>query len=137
MKIEFLKEEDIYETTLLIKRCFPEVNIEKIPSFHDINWNENMILIAKMENKVVGHIWIQKLYDFYKQEHYFYLMYVCVDEKYRRRNIATKLLEIVEKLKEQYHISYITFTSGKNRVAAQNLYKKLNYYEKNSVVFKK
>ena len=56
MKIEFLKEEDIYETTLLIKRCFPEVNIEKTPSFHDINWNENMILIAKMENKVVGHI---------------------------------------------------------------------------------
>ena len=137
MKIEFLKEEDIYETTLLIKRCFPEVNIEKTPSFHDINWNENMILIAKMENKVVGHIWIQKLYDFYKQEYYFYLMYVCVDEKYRRRNIATKLLETVEKLKEQYHISYITFTSVKNRVAAQNLYKKLNYYEKNSVVFKK
>ena len=93
------------------------------------------MIVAKIENRVIGHIWIQKQYDFYKQVFYFYLMYICVEERYRHQGVASAMLKWVEVLKERQNIAYITFTSGNKRVAAQTLYRKLGYEKKDSSVF--
>lgn len=135
MVVELLQEKDKHAVYSLLRQCFPNVKLQEAFDFKKIDFTHNIVIVAKTENNIVGHIWIQKQYDFYKDEYYFYLMYICVDENYRHQGVATSMLKWVETLKEQQHIAYITFTSSQKKVAAQALYRKLGYIEKDSSVF--
>ena len=135
MVVELLQEKDKQAVCSLLRQCFPNVKLQEAFDFKKIDFTHNIVIVAKIENNIVGHIWIQKQYDFYKDEYYFYLMYICVDENYRHQGVATSMLKWVETLKEKQHIAYITFTSSQKKVAAQALYRKLGYIEKDSSVF--
>ena len=65
----------------------------------------------------------------------FYLDYVAVLEKYRRKGIATLMLQEVEKLAKKEKISFIEFTSNSKRLEAIKLYSSLNYNIKDTNVF--
>lgn len=55
---------------------------------------------------------------------------VCVDEKYRRMKIATKLLAKAEEIvKNEYNIDRIWLFSGYHREGAHKLYRSLGYDE--------
>ena len=135
MVVELLQEKDKHAVCSLLRQCFSNVKLQEAFDFKKIDFTHNIVIVAKIENNIVGHIWIQKQYDFYKDEYYFYLMYICVDENYRHQGVATSMLKWVETLKEKQHIAYITFTSSQKKVAAQALYRKLGYIEKDSSVF--
>lgn len=135
MIIELLQKQDKEAVCSLLKQCFPTTKVKDDINFEAIDLTHNIVIVAKQEKQVIGHIWIQKQYDIYKQVFYFYLMYICVDERYRRHGVATAMLKYVEALKETHHISYITFTSGNQRIEAQNLYRKLCYEKKDSSIF--
>lgn len=135
MTIELLQEQDKQAVCSLLQRCFPNTKVQDDFDFQKIDSKHNIVIVAKIENRVIGHIWIQKQYDFYKQVFYFYLMYICVEERYRHQGVASAMLKWVEVLKERQNIAYITFTSGNKRVAAQTLYRKLGYEKKDSSVF--
>ncbi len=136
MRLELLKEADMTKTIALLKTCFPEVSFSSSFSMEQIEKHQR-ILIAKEEEHVIGHIWIQKQFDFYRQVDYFYLMYICVDPKYRRHGVATAMLTEVETWMEKEQVDYILFTSNRERKEALSLYRKLNYVEKGSFVFQK
>ena len=135
MKIEYLREKDIKEVCALLRQCFPNSQIKDDFDFQMIDKKYDIVLVAKIEDHVVGHIWIQKQYDFYKHAFYFYLMYVCVDIKYRKQGIATSMLKQVELLKKQQQVSHIMFTSGNQRTEALSLYQKLGFQKKDSSLF--
>lgn len=135
MIIEKLKKEDLLETIQLVKKNFPNCTIKEDIAFEDIDWNRNMVLVAKEKDQVVGHVWIQKIYDFYLQNYYYYLMYVCVCETYQNQGIGTRLLKEVEKKKQEEKIAYLLFTSNQKRSAANHLYQKLGYTKKDSFVY--
>lgn len=66
------------------------------------------------------------------------LWYVCVDEKYRRRKIATKLLQKAEEvIKSEYNVGRIWLFSGFKRECAHKLYKSLDYDENRDKAFVK
>ena len=137
MKIEYLREKDIKEVCALLRQCFPNSQIKDDFDFQMIDKKYDIVLVAKIEDRVVGHIWIQKQFDFYRQVDYFYLMYICVDPKYRRHGVATAMLTEVETWMEKEQVDYILFTSNRERKEALSLYRKLNYVEKGSFVFQK
>lgn len=134
MEITFLKPEDSKETLALLQESFPTVSFQNEIQLEKIGEN-NIVLLAKENHHVVGHIWIQKQYDFYKHCDYFYFMYICVKSEYRHLGIATRLIEEAERLKQEMNVSYITFTSGQARTEANQLYQKLGYEKKDSNVY--
>ena len=62
MRLELLKEADMTKTIALLKTCFPEVSFSPSFSMEQIE-KPQRILIAKEEEHVIGHIWIQKQFD--------------------------------------------------------------------------
>ncbi|MBS7021096.1 MAG: GNAT family N-acetyltransferase [Firmicutes bacterium] len=134
MEIIYLKPNDLEETIALLKENFPNSSFQNNINFSKIEPN-NMVIIAKYDNHIIGHTLIQKQYDIYSDCYYFYLMYICVKMEYRNLGCATKMLEKVEQLKKEQNISYITFTSRKTRVEANQLYQKLGYQLKDSNVY--
>ena len=81
---------------------FEEV-VELLKSSFDINNNIDLIednansfsIIATIDEKVVGHIRVDKLKNIGKNCYYYYLNYICVDSNYQNKNIGTALLNYI------------------------------------------
>jgi len=68
------------------------------------------LIVAEVDGNVVGYI------TGYKGKRYFYLPYGAVDKRYRRKGIATALMQYVEKLalkERKKYVFYSVFTSNK------------------------
>lgn len=102
-----------------------------------IKKENNIELIALKDNKIVGYLILSKNYDVIDNIIYGYINYVCVLEQYRNHDIATKLLEKVFEICKQDNIKYVELTSNKHRVAANNLYTKLEFKIRDTNVFRK
>ena len=61
---------------------------------------------------------------------------VVVDERYRRRGIGTKLVEILISKGRKLKLKYIDLTSGPNRVETHQLYKSLGFVQRETHVFR-
>ncbi len=101
------------------------------------NNNNNIELVADINNEIVGYLTINKLYDSVKNIKYCYINYVCVKKEYRNLGIGTKLLQKVDEICRENNISYIELTSNGSRIEAQNLYKKMGFELRNTNVFRK
>lgn len=123
---------------------FEEV-VKLLKSIFDINNNIDLIednansfsIIATIDEKVVGHIRVDKLKNIGKNCYYYYLNYICVDSNYQNMNIATKMLEFIFKKAKEDNISYIELTSKSSREAANHLYLKTGFVIRDTNVFKK
>ncbi len=112
---------------------FQAFNIEK-DNFYGDNFKE---LVAVFDGKVVGYLLLTKVYNPIKKVFYFIVDNVCVLSSYRGQGIGKKLLDYVDKVAKEDNISYITLTSGYQRLAAHKLYEKCGYIKLESNIFKK
>ena len=94
-------------------------------------------IIAIINEKVVGHIRVDKLKNICKNNYYYLLNFICVDTNYQNMNIATKMLEFIFKKAKEDNISYIELTSKSSREAANHLYLKTGFVIRDTNVFKK
>ena len=81
-------------------------------------------LFALYGDEVVGYI------DYLLTFNSATIMQICVDQKYRRKHIASLLLEEMENSfpKEgENRVDFVTLEVRKSNIAAQELYKKFNY----------
>lgn len=101
-----------------------------------ITTDNNIELVALIENKVVGFLILTKLYDVLENNYYGYINYVCVKEEYRNQKIATKLLEKALVISRNENFSYLELTSNSSRKPAQHLYQKLGFVKRNTDVFR-
>ena len=99
--------------------------------------DNNIELVATIDNKVVGYIILNKLYDVVDGIYYGHINFYCVLEKYRNKKIGTKLLEEVFNICKKEDIKYLELTSNSSRVVAHHLYKKLGFNIRNTNVFRK
>jgi ribosomal-protein-alanine N-acetyltransferase len=116
--IREINEEDRSYLYSIIKREFNFI-YDKDSSFS--NW-----LIYVENDKIIGFINFDTIYERAELE------YIYVEKEYRRKNIATKLLESMWKILEKKDIHSITLEVNCNNAAAIKFYEK-NGFEKVSV----
>ena len=90
--------------------------------YHDNPFSN--FLFALYGDEVVGYI------DYLLTFNSATIMQICVDQKYRRKHIASLLLEEMENTfpKEgENRVDFVTLEVRKSNIAAQELYKKYNY----------
>ena len=92
-------------------------NFDKLNNINELIENNN-ILGYYNDNKLVGMLIFNKLYETID------ILYLIVDENYRRKHIASNLLEYLINNYEFYHIM---LEVNINNINAINLYKKYNF----------
>lgn len=134
MEIRILDENN-ESLSNLINECF-NINISPINVLD--SKSRNVRFLCAFENDIViGNIMITTLFDPVKNIKSYYLNYVSVLEKYRKKGIATTLLKYVEYLAIKENISYIELTSNSKRIDATRLYLKLGYKIRETNIFLK
>ncbi len=124
------KAKDLEDVNALLKEVYDRERKGK-------TLDNNIELVALVEQKVVGYIILNKLYDVVDGIYYGHINFYCVLEKYRNKKIGTKLLEEVFNICKKEDITYLELTSNSSRVAAHHLYKKLGFNIRNTNVFRK
>ena len=124
--IKIVKKDEKYfsDYVRLQNECFihPYTLKNMDDEYHDNPFSN--FLFALYGDEVVGYI------DYLLTFNSATIMQICVDQKYRRKHIASLLLEEMEKTfpKEgENRVDFVTLEVRKSNIAAQELYKKFNY----------
>ena len=132
IRIEILHKKDFKKARNLVKRCFDTY----------LNYNKSgdmrlgdFSIIAKDEDEVVGNILVQKIYDPYIDRVSYFLQDVCVDEKYRGMDIATKMIDKVKEIAKKRNVESIMLTCNKKRKEACGLYLKTKFEKRETEVY--
>lgn len=99
--------------------------------------DQDIELIAVVDDKVVGYLVLNRLIDGIRGVNYFYVNYVCTHPNFRNQHIATKMFEKVFSLCKETGVAYLELTSNPKRVAAHHLYDKLGFQVRETDVFRK
>ena len=117
------------------------VNIVLYEAFNttkdNFNYDNIKEVVALLDNQVVGYLLLTKVYNPIKKIFYFIVDNVCVLSTCRGKGIGKKMLDFVDNIAKEDNISYITLTSGYQRIAAHKLYEKCGYVKRESNIFKK
>ena len=124
--IKIVKKDEKYfsDYVRLQNECFihPYTLKNMDDEYHDNPFSN--FLFALYGDEVVGYI------DYLLTFNSATIMQICVDQKYRRKHIASLLLEEMENTfpKEgENRVDFVTLEVRKSNIAAQELYKKFNY----------
>lgn len=132
MEVERLKTKDINSYKDFVKDVFGyTVTTKNITEA----MKKNIILVLKLERKVIASITLEEKYEYIKGKKYYYATYFGVLNDYRRMGFATKIFEFVEEMVSKNNIDYIELTSGNQRKEAYNFYSKNNFRVKDTTVF--
>ena len=124
--IKIVKKDEKYfsDYVRLQNECFihPYTLKNMDDEYHDNPFSN--FLFALYGDEVVGYI------DYLLTFNSATIMQICVDQKYRRKHIASLLLKEMENTfpKEgENRVDFVTLEVRKSNIAAQELYKKFNY----------
>ncbi len=102
---------------------------------HDRN---QIYLVGEVEGKIIAHTKITIIPTIYeKMNTYAILNHVCVKEEYRRHNIATKMLDVCEKICKEKNCVAMELWSMNFRQAAHECYKKYGFVVNDAKFFSK
>ena len=133
MKIEFRVAtiDDVENIIDLCNECFNEnTSIEYAKKiFNETKNNPNDIyLIGSVDGNVIAHAKITIIKTMYEDMNtYSILNHVCVKPEYRRHKIATKMLEVIEKICKEKGCKKMELWSNNVRKAAHACYKNYGF----------
>lgn len=102
----------------------------------NIKSRKGIFLVAEIDNKIVGLIDGYIMESIYYNEKISYLAHLCVDEKYRNKEIGSKLIEEFSEISKKKGAKYITLSAFEKNIPATNLYNK-HGFESYSVYYMK
>lgn len=141
LKFKIAGINDIKGIIELCNDCFGDnTKIEDaLKTFEKTQNDPNIIhIIGEIDGKIVAHARIQIIETmFNKMDTYAVLNHVCVNGKYRRRNIATKMLKVIEKVCKEKNCTTIKLWSRNFREAAHACYKKYGFVVDDAAFFSK
>ena len=143
MEVTFKKAsiEDVEGLVGLCNECFEEnTSLEYAKDlFKKTESDPNNIYLIGIENgKVIAHTKITIIRTIFEDMNtYAILNHVCVKPEYRRHNLATRMLEIVEKICIDQDCKTIKLWSNNIRVPAHKCYKKFGFILKEAGFFDK
>lgn len=94
--------------------------------------------LAINDRKVVGHVLVEKRFDFINYKYYYILSHFCIKREYRRLGIGTALIKRLENHARRNKIYYLEFVPG--NVSVKSLgFLKFNHFnkKKDNIFFKK
>lgn len=134
METVFRKAEtkDVEGIIELCNECFFEDTDVKFAKkvFHETKDSENDIyLVGIIDKQIIAHAKITIIKTMYKEMGtYSILNHVCVKPEFRRRNIATKMLEEIEKICIDKGCNKMELWSNNVRTAAHACYKNYGFH---------
>jgi len=135
MKIRWIKEEEIKEALKVLAESFPVDTTEK--KVKDSLNEKNRILVAVLENEIVGVVVIKKEENFIENVISFHLDNICVKPTMQNKNIASTMLQEIECIAKEEQVDYIDLTSSNYRKVAHHVYLKNGYERRESCLFRK
>lgn len=136
MIIERLKEKDLKQYKTLIDEAFDESN--DIDSYYnyDENSDKYIILVAKVDDKIVGSVTFYKLdlftFDFQPSLEIFN---VAVLKEYRKQKIAKKLFEYAFSYAKDNGYKQVYLTCLDSAISAHKLYESVGMEKTSSVKY--
>ena len=101
-----------------------------------IKSRKGIFLVAEIDNKIVGLIDGYIMESIYYNEKISSLAHLCVDEKYRNKEIGSKLIEEFSEISKKKGVKYVTLSAFEKNIPATNLYNK-HGFESYSVYYMK
>lgn len=133
MKVDFkiASMEDVEGIIELCNECFFEetsLDYAKHMFQKSMNNPNDIYLIGIVDGKIIAHSKITIIETIYqKMNVYAILNHVCVKPEYRRNNIATEMLDKIEKICLEHGCKTIELWSNNVRVPAHACYKKYGF----------
>lgn len=131
LKFKIATINDVKGIIELCNDCFGDnTNLnDAIEIFEKTINDPNIIhIIGEIDGKIVAHTRIQIIQTMFKgMDTYAILNHVCVNGKYRRHNIATKMLNVITKVCKERNCKTIKLWSMNFREAAHACYKKYGF----------
>ncbi len=127
--IRFYKDSDYESVNRFLSSFDSNIDLNSNPFYKCLVYEENGILGVILFEEIYGRIELD---------------YIIVDYIYRRRGIASKLMDYLINYAINNNISNITLEVNENNISALNLYKKYkfemvsrreNYYKDNDAIF--
>lgn len=131
VEIRQMKESELSQVARLVQQVF---GYDAIPQMLD---SGDFSVVAVVGGNIVGQILVHPIVDPFLNRTQYYLQDVCVDEEYRGKGIASKMMHFVFDFAQENHIFRIFLTSSRNRLDAHALYEKFGFYVRNSDIFAK
>lgn len=133
--------DDVEGIITLCNECFNEttdINLAKERYKLTEDDRNQIYIVGEIENKIVAHARIQIIKTIYDDMGiYAILNHVCVKPDYRRHNLATKMLEYIEKVCLEKQCNSIKLWSRNFRIPAHECYKKFGFTPDDSTFFYK
>ena len=135
------KREDIRGIVDLCNECFDEKTsyeyAEKV--FLETAMDPNNIYLIGIENgKIIAHTKISIIRTIFNDMNtYSILNHVCVKPEYRRHNLATRMLEIIETICIDQECTSMKLWSNNTRVPAHKCYQKFGFQKEDAGFFEK
>ena len=128
---ELLTRKDFHETYDLCQRVFGDSPVvEKVWDvfMSCVDDKHYRMIVGKVDGKIVAYTTMILFHNVFDGPYpVATLWYVCVDEAYRRKGIATALFKEIECIARQEKCEIIYFTSLKDNVGAHAFYKAAGY----------
>ncbi|MGN0534929.1 MAG: GNAT family N-acetyltransferase [Eubacterium sp.] len=114
-----------------------ETTLEEIKNSLSNN-SQEIIVVAEEENLLVGFVCVQIKRSFCYSDVYAEITEVFVEEKFRRKGLASKMITFAENYcRENYKLHSFELLTGKENTPAQKLYRSIGYTEKSELLFGK
>ncbi|MCH5265836.1 MAG: GNAT family N-acetyltransferase [Lachnospiraceae bacterium] len=98
------------------------------------NNEQEVIVVAEEDNILVGFVCVQLKKSFCYSDYLPEITEVFVDENYRRRKIASKMIAFAETYcRENYPLHKFELLTGKKNAKAQALYASLGYCDEGEI----
>ena len=141
MKFRKATENDIEAIIALCNECFEEntsLDYAKRVYKETKNDNNQIYIVGEVDNKIVAHSKITIIPTIYeKMNTYSILNHICVKPEYRRHNIATKMLEVCERISKEKKCVAMELWSMNFRNAAHECYKHYGFIANDATFFSK
>lgn len=132
IEIRLMHNSDIESVRELIFRAFAKKSQKNYK-----NTKSTFNVIACLDHKICGVATVYVHTDDLIDEKDYFISNLCVDPEYKRRGVATKLIEFIENKGKEDDIKYIYTLVPSKYEETNRLYTKLNYDLKNINCFRK
>ena len=127
--------EKVFDDNLINEYIIDDKQLKSIRK--KIKSRKEIFLVAEMEQKIVGVIDGYIIDSIHYKEKVSFLEHLCVDKKYRKKRIATELIQEFSNKSKEKGATYIKLYAFEKNSNAIKLYNKLGFVESTILYNKK
>ena len=127
--------EKVFDDNLINEYIIDDKQLKSIRK--KIKSRKEIFLVAEMEQKIVGVIDGYIIDSIHYKEKVSFLEHLCVDKKYRKKRIATELIQEFSNKSKEKGATYVKLYAFEKNSNAIKLYNKLGFVESTILYNKK